>query len=190
MKTSVETRTQPAMLSGHAVLEFLNTTPMVEGKLQDLLQTDADVLSALTRLGWPLEFGGSGLLAAARNLREEIRQLVERRKDGDRLHLAQLNKFLAEAKRHLELSQDKKGSLAVRRVWEHRTPRQALAPVAEAAADLLVTGDFELIRRCESETCVLWFYDRTRSHQRRWCSMASCGNRHKVATFRKRSSKA
>jgi predicted RNA-binding Zn ribbon-like protein len=61
-----------------------------------------------------------------------------------------------------------------------------LAPVAEWAADLLADGDFELIRRCESEECVLWFYDRTKSHHRRWCSMATCGNRHKVAQYRMR----
>ncbi len=190
MKTGDETRNQPALLSDHPVLEFLNTKPMVEGKLQDLLQTDVDVLNTLTRIGRPTQFEGTGLLAVARNLREEIRQLVESRKAGEPLHLAQLNKFLAEAKSHLELRQDKRSSLALHRVWEHRTPLQALAPVAEAAADLLATGDFELIRRCESETCVLWFYDRTRSHHRRWCSMASCGNRHKVAAFRKRSSEA
>lgn len=187
MKTSDETRDQPALLSDHRVLEFLNTRPMVEGKLQDLLQTDADVLNTLTRIGWPTKFEGTGLLAVARNLREELRQLVESRKAGEPLRLVRLNKFLAEAKSHLELRQGKKGSRAVHRVWEHETPQQALALVAEAAADLLATGDFELIRRCESETCVLWFYDRTRSHHRRWCSMASCGNRHKVAAFRKRS---
>jgi predicted RNA-binding Zn ribbon-like protein len=51
---------------------------------------------------------------------------------------------------------------------------------------LLATGDFSLVRRCENAACVLWFYDRTRSHHRRWCSMARCGNRHKVAAFRKR----
>ena len=44
----------------------------------------------------------------------------------------------------------------------------------------------ELIRECEHPDCVLWFYDRTKSHRRRWCSMALCGNRHKVAEFRKR----
>jgi predicted RNA-binding Zn ribbon-like protein len=178
------------MLSDHPVLEFLNTTPMVEGKLQDLLQTDADVLSTLARLGWSMKFKGTTLLTAARELREELRQLVESRKAGEPLNLAQLNKFLAEAKSHLKLRQDREGSLAVDRVWEHRTPQQALAPVAEAAAKLLATGDFELVRRCESETCVLWFYDRTKSHHRRWCSMASCGNRHKVAAFRKRRSDA
>ena len=64
------------------------------------------------------------------------------------------------------------------------------AAVESAAAELLASGNFSLIRRCESESCVLWFYDRTKSHQRRWCSMASCGNRHKVAAFRKRRSEA
>ena len=58
--------------------------------------------------------------------------------------------------------------------------------MAELAAELVVSGDFELIRKCESDECVLWFYDRTKSHRRRWCSMAACGNRHKVAAYRER----
>jgi predicted RNA-binding Zn ribbon-like protein len=190
MKTTDEARNQPAMLSDHPVLEFLNTTPMVEGELQDQLQSDADVLRTLTRLGWPARFEGAGLLAAARSLREEIRQLIERRKAKKPLDLARLNTFLAQASSHLNLRQESKGSLALARVWECRTPQQALAPLAEAAADLLANGDFHLIRRCESEACVRWFYDRTRSHRRRWCSMASCGNRNKVAAFRKRVSEA
>jgi hypothetical protein len=31
----------------------------------------------------------------------------------------------------------------------------------------------------ELRNCVLWFSDQTKSHQRRWCSMESCGNHHK-----------
>lgn len=46
MKTEGEARNKPAMLSDHPVLEFLNTTPMVGGKLQDLLRTDADAIAA------------------------------------------------------------------------------------------------------------------------------------------------
>lgn len=175
------------MQSDHPVLEFLNTMPMVEGKLQDLLQSDADVLSALTRLGWPAEFEGIGLLAVARDLREELRHLIASRKAGVSLNFEPLNTFLGRARSHLELNHGGEGSLDLCRVWEHRTPQQALAPVAEAAAEMLATADFELIRRCESEACVLWFYDRTKSHHRRWCSMATCGNRHKVAAFRNRS---
>jgi predicted RNA-binding Zn ribbon-like protein len=177
---------QPVLLSDHPVLEFLNTTPMVDGQLQDQLQTEADVLRTLARLGWPTSFQGTGLLSAARTLREDLRQLIERRKAEKPLDLARLNHFLAQASSHLNLRQGKRRSPTLTRIWEHRTPQQALAPLAEAAADLLANGDFPLIRRCESDTCVLWFYDRTRSHQRRWCSMASCGNRHKVAAFRKR----
>lgn len=63
---------------------------------------------------------------------------------------------------------------------------QWLAPFAEATAELLVQGNFDLVRQCENADCVLWFYDRTKGHKRRWCSMASCGNRHKVSQFRSR----
>jgi predicted RNA-binding Zn ribbon-like protein len=181
---------QKNTLSDHPVLEFLNTTPMIDGALQDLLQTDADVLTTLTRLGWHTKFTGTGLLATAKKLRDDLRSLIETRKAGNPLHLKQLNRFLTQAKSHLELSRSKDGTLATQRVWEHETPAQALAPLAESAADLLANGDFHLIRRCESDTCVLWFYDRTKSHRRRWCSMTSCGNRHKVAAFRKRQAKA
>ena len=190
MKTSEAAPINTAMLSDHPVLEFLNTTPVVEGKLRDQLQTDTDVQTLLARLGWPTKFTGSSLLAAARNLREDLRSLIEHRKAGTTLNLTQLNKLLAQAKSHIELIQSKEGTLTTQRVWEHQAPAQALAPLAEAAAELLATGDFRLIRRCESDTCVLWFYDRTKSHHRRWCSMATCGNRHKVAAFRKRRNEA
>jgi len=189
MKTSEAIQHPPAMLSDHPVLEFLNTTPMVEGKLQDQLQTDPDVRNTLARFGWHTKFTGTGLLAAARTLREDLRSLIEQRKAGNALNLTQFNKFLGQAKSHIELNQSQEGALVTQRVWEHETPEQALAPLAESAADLLATGNFHLIRRCESDTCVLWFYDRTKSHHRRWCSMATCGNRAKVAAFRKRAAK-
>ena len=186
MKATTRSAGSPVMLSDHPVLEFLNTRRMVEGSLQDQLQSDADVLSTLTRLGWATRFEGNGLLAAATDLREEVRRLVAGRKAEKPLNVARLNEFLGEARSHVKLLKSKNGSFTIDRVWECSTPRQALAPLAEAAAGLLAHGDFNLIRRCESDQCVLWFYDRTKSHHRRWCSMSSCGNRHKVAAFRRR----
>ncbi|NEJ40784.1 CGNR zinc finger domain-containing protein, partial [Rhizobium ruizarguesonis] len=38
--------------------------------------------------------------------------------------------------------------------------------------------------------CTLFFLDTTKSHRRRWCSMALCGNRMKVAAFRSRKQEA
>jgi predicted RNA-binding Zn ribbon-like protein len=42
------------------------------------------------------------------------------------------------------------------------------------------------VKRFEGEACILWFADQTRSHHRRWCSTKICGNRQKVAAYRKR----
>jgi predicted RNA-binding Zn ribbon-like protein len=61
-----------------------------------------------------------------------------------------------------------------------------LAAVARSAAELLVEGPESPIRRCANPACRLFFYDDSRTHRRRWCSMAVCGNRYKVASFLRR----
>jgi len=61
-----------------------------------------------------------------------------------------------------------------------------LAAIARSAAELLVEGSEAPIRRCANPACRLFFYDDSRTHRRRWCSMATCGNRHKVASFLRR----
>lgn len=71
-----------------------------------------------------------------------------------------------------------------RRHWHDA--RQLLVPPAQAAAQLLTAADRALVRHCEGPTCTLWFYDRTKAHRRRWCSMAICGNRAKARNHRKR----
>jgi predicted RNA-binding Zn ribbon-like protein len=180
-----------SMLGDHPALDLLNTVSRVDGALVDSLQSDGNVLQWLARAGWPMEekpatLRPSSLLHAARTLREMIRILVEKRKAGKRIDPGALNAFLAEARSHFELVANRDGGLQLYRRWKRRTPEQALAPLAESAAELLAMDDFSLVRRCEDAECVLWFYDRTKSHHRRWCSMARCGNRNKVAAFRRR----
>src|SRR5262249_19912628 len=65
-------------------------------------------------------------------------------------------------------------------------PERLLQPIAEALGDLVVNADFRLVRACEGRGCTLIFLDRTKSHARRWCSMAVCGNRAKAAAHRAR----
>jgi CGNR zinc finger len=50
------------------------------------------------------------------------------------------------------------------------TPEEYLLPVAEAVAELLAECNFDLVRQCASERCVLWFYDQTKGHGRRYCN--------------------
>jgi predicted RNA-binding Zn ribbon-like protein len=182
---------EPLLLGDHPALDLLNTVAQVDGKLVDSLHSDSDVLQWLARAGWPVEHEiastrSASLLQTTRMLREAIRTLVQKRKAGKRPDVTVLNEFLAESRSHLELIPKKDGTLELQRQWKRNTPERILAPLAESVADLLANGDFDLIRRCENEECVLWYYDRTKSHHRRWCSMATCGNRHKVAAFRKR----
>jgi predicted RNA-binding Zn ribbon-like protein len=180
----------PNKFTEHPAIQMLNTVSAVDGELVDALQSDGDIRQWLAQAGWPVEkelssLKPASLLQAARTLREAIRTLVERRKEEKRLELSTLNAFLSESQSHLELVPEKNSLHLVRR-WKQRTVGEILAPLAEAAAEFLTTANFELVRRCENDECVLWFYDQTKSHRRRWCSMATCGNRHKVAAFRRR----
>jgi CGNR zinc finger len=47
-------------------------------------------------------------------------------------------------------------------------------------------GTWHRFRRCADPTCLTVFYDRTKNHSGKWCSMQSCGNRNKVRAFRER----
>jgi predicted RNA-binding Zn ribbon-like protein len=65
-----------------------------------------------------------------------------------------------------------------------------LAAIARSAAELIAEGPAAPIRKCGNPTCVLYFYDASRTGCRRWCSMAVCGNRNKVAAHARRARKA
>jgi len=174
-------------------INFINTRRVVEGRLTDTLQSDSDVKAWLKRLEVPiakgtLRFDDGVLLKGARGLREIALAAVQDRKSGRKPSLAALNRFLADAPSHAVLTTDDARNIRVTRVYGKETVEAFLAPVAEAVADLLADGDFNLVRHCEGNSCVMWFYDRTKGHRRRWCTSTGCGNRAKVAAFRARAS--
>jgi predicted RNA-binding Zn ribbon-like protein len=55
-----------------------------------------------------------------------------------------------------------------------------LSPVLWSAADLLAGARRERVRQCDNPQCRWVFLDDSKSGSRRWCSMASCGNRAKA----------
>jgi predicted RNA-binding Zn ribbon-like protein len=180
-------------IGGHPALDFLNTVMRVNGEWVDALQSNEDVLRWLRQARFPVSAvepntTPSSLLRSARRLRENIRSLTEKRKAGRRGDPSVLNSFLATSQRYRKLEWDVAQVPRIRVIWRQSTAASILAPVAEAAADLLATANFAFIKRCQDRDCVLWFSDQTKSHQRRWCSMEICGNRHKVAAYRKRRS--
>ncbi len=69
-------------------------------------------------------------------------------------------------------------------VWSADRPAPAmsalLAPVLWSAADLLAGTRRGRVRQCANPECRWVFLDDSKSANRRWCSMASCGNRAKA----------
>jgi predicted RNA-binding Zn ribbon-like protein len=52
--------------------------------------------------------------------------------------------------------------------------------LARAAVALLTSESLQRVRRCADGTCGWLFIDQSRNHSRRWCDMATCGNRAKA----------
>lgn len=179
----------PLVLADHPALDLLNTKMMVKGQICDLLTGNEDAARWLGTIQFDssgeLPAGGHGrLLGELRALRDCVELLVAARSENRVADPSTLNAFL----RHVapQLVWEQPGQPLLERFREPDAAKKKLGQIAFAAAQLLAEGDFNLVRKCENPECSLMFYDRTKSHKRRWCSMALCGNRHKVAEFRKR----
>ena len=178
------------MLADQRALDMLNTQARKDGAVLDYWQSGDEVLRWLEQAGITAEAANAvdrdQLLAQARALRALARRLVEGRKEDKTEDIGALNAYLhaCPSTPHLEQSSD--GQLVLTRIARGEPIASLLGALAQDLAQLLVEGDFSLVRQCEHPDCVLWFYDRTKAHKRRWCSMALCGNRHKAAQFRKK----
>jgi predicted RNA-binding Zn ribbon-like protein len=62
-----------------------------------------------------------------------------------------------------------------------------LAPVLWSAGDLMTGPARQRIRRCANDDCLWLFLDESKSGTRRWCDMATCGNRAKARRHYERS---
>ena len=186
--SNIELEAAP-LIADHLALDMLNTEAGTGDARQDFWHTSDAVLDWLEHCG--IDAGAVAgpvadiLLRDARALRAAARDLITRRVQGERGDPARLNQYLAAMASTPVLVWDEAQPQLVRQ-GAAPSPARALGALAEAVATLLADGDFALVRQCEHPDCVLWFYDRTKSHRRRWCSMALCGNRHKAAQFRAR----
>jgi len=160
--------------------DFVNTDRVRGGRRVELLPSNGALFAWARAAGLSVRGRASAraLDPRARRLRRAIRALVEAQIDGrraDRAALATLNERIARAGRPLVCVGDRLARAAI-----CATPDDVLGRVAEDAAELLSTADLRRLRRCGSDRCVLLFYDTSRTHRRRWCSMKTCGNRDKV----------
>jgi predicted RNA-binding Zn ribbon-like protein len=188
-------------VAGHAAIDFLNSAYAPGGQQIETLADGPALLAWMVAAGL-LDQSESAALARrftrkaldaaaqeARAVREWARAWLTAwranpaRDYGD--EIAALNKLLARETRGREL-------IAVKRKLElldrSRFPEAnaLLAPVAVEIARLVTQEDAALVKSCAGAACTLWFLDRTKAHRRMFCSAAACGNRAKVAAFRRR----
>lgn len=179
------------MLGDHLAMDLLNTEARSGDNVVDYWNSDTDVLrwlrqNEISAVVEPRLLAAGELLAQAKALRALSHQLITAFKQHQLQDVSQLNTYLHRYVSAPHLAQDGDGKMTITRLSRGETASSMLGQVAEAVAQLLVEGDVTLVKQCEHPDCILWFYDRTKAHKRRWCSMATCGNRYKAAQFRKR----
>jgi predicted RNA-binding Zn ribbon-like protein len=144
--------------------------------------------SALLRLPESDPRAAAVLLARAARLRDCLRQLFGAlvRKSTVAPALAQpINEILRITEGHDELVQSA-GRWKLEFVARESGLDWLLAAIARSAAEILAEGAAARLSACANPACGLLFCDTSRTHRRRWCSMAVCGNRYKVASFARR----
>ncbi len=166
------------------VRRFLNTHDIEDGT--DLL--DGIEESAI----WLLEQGllGNGAVFTADDaekvstFREALRDLLAARHGGSELSpeiVDSLNQ-IAKAARLTAVISEKGWSL------ESQSPGSdgALGRLVVMMLTAMSDGTWDRLHVCDSDQCRWAFYDHSRSHTGRWCSMSICGNRAKQNSWRAR----
>jgi predicted RNA-binding Zn ribbon-like protein len=182
----------PAKLAGHPALEFCNTLAgWDEDGARDYLQS-YDHLAA-----WAVFVGLLGP-DRVRSLRREARrtpdvaQAVVDQARALRTRLYEVFRGGPAAPAFALLAQDVQAATVRMRLrdagerveWEIEPAVGLAAPlvgVGWSAAQLLTSAEAASVRTCPGTGCGWLFLDR--SGRRRWCTMATCGNRAKVKRF-------
>ncbi|KGE00392.1 hypothetical protein JL37_02475 [Achromobacter sp. RTa] len=190
MQENAKVQKAPLFVGDDLALDFINSEFGVGPARHECFADDDAVLAWLKLAGVVpdgIDAAPEGLLELALQLRENAKSLVNAARHGTSADAAVVNHVLQAGRASKELEWDNaNGSFKVVRRRLHENAASFLEPIAQAVARLLTDTPLDLVRQCEAHDCTLMFHDKTKSHRRRWCSMAICGNRMKVAAFRSR----
>ncbi|TJZ42561.1 hypothetical protein FCH28_34255 [Streptomyces piniterrae] len=170
--------------------------------MQDLvntldIETGEDALTADGGLGAFLRDHGLPELAPERGASAETGDLLELREALRAVCLAHtartalpgdaartLDRLLAAAP--LVLAVDPEGGAALRPAPGLQGAHQLTARIAAGIATAVADGTWTRLKACEAHECRWAFYDKSPAGRSRWCTMAVCGSRAKMRTYRAR----
>jgi predicted RNA-binding Zn ribbon-like protein len=192
---------QPFLFVGnHPWLDFINTQMIVRENPTDLLGGCEDLVAWLIQARMVDKTQAVAVMAQwshkdqkqlfeqgimfRRTLRDMVARIVVRKSIPESA-VAFINQILSRCPGYPQLAY-KKGRFERQFKSQAAQKDGLLAPLAEAASDLLCSGKLSLVKKCGNSACILYFYDTTKNHTRNWCSMQLCGNRIKVAAHYQR----
>ncbi len=163
------------------VLDLINTVMFVRGEIIDTLQTPDDL-----KQWWLLAHKHHAQIEAVsdvetvfddytletvKRLRDHLHDLFMRvieERQPDAADLAALNRALG--KGHPMVMWEESAQVEYASFAEPAAG--LLLPAALSALRLLTQGDLNRLHKCQSNQCILLFYDMTKSGTRHWCSRA------------------
>src|SRR5581483_1713234 len=191
-RTTVDGLTLPALLGGHAALDFCNTFAGWNGEPTKEYLLDYDHLAVWTDYAALLPDRRVAALrrAARRDVQGAVRVLARAR-----AFRASLYGVLVEDKPAGPVTALVNEAAALQRLTEVKTGYEfrladdaglsaPLLAIAWSVGQLLANPELELVRACPGTGCGWLFLDPRGS--RRWCTMATCGNRSKARRFAER----
>ena len=190
------TNNSPHLIAGRLALDFANTSPSAHDLswnefvyfLVNARVVTSERATSLHPLLTTEPQAVDAILLKVLRLRESLRAIFNSlvdKKPFPKIWVEPINDLLRLTEGHDELIPRAEG-WRLEFIAREGGLEWLLAAIARSAAELLVEGPNAPLRRCANPACRLFFYDDSRTHRRRWCSMAVCGNRHKVASFLRR----
>ena len=191
-------------VGNHPAIDFVNTKIVRNQAVQELLQEPRDLLQWCAGAGLipPRQIGGVVRRLGPAGLRKSLRIALAFRKllrsafdaatrgrSFPKQALWQANRLLGVPATGWEIVREGRRFRMVHR-WKFVEPEDLCRPMADAVADLLANRNLARLRRCKNPRCILFFYDTARSGTRTWCSVRLCGNKLRVAAFRRRQRRA
>jgi predicted RNA-binding Zn ribbon-like protein len=199
----VVTQTTFVFIGERLWLDFVNTDDLRRGVRVDVLRDfdalvqwlgavgvlDTERASGIARRAEQQPAGAAAALVDARRVRAALKALAERGAVLEKARadaLTEINRVLGRSAGHRRVEFGDDGSFRQSFVPVGDAFAGLMIPVVESAAEALVGGELLRVRRCADGRCPRVFFDSTRNGRRRWCDMATCGNRAKAARFRAR----
>lgn len=190
--------------AGRLPLDFVNTAEWhASEQPHEMLETYADLLAWSVEAKLLTQPEADRLLkgstAAPQDSEIALKQVIATREviyrifsaisSGEVLQESDLTKFNQALAANFNKAKITSTQSGFEWAWEKsdHALEQILGPILRQTAEILTSKEINRIGQCEDDRgCGYFFYDTSRNHSRRWCSMESCGNRAKARRFYQR----